>query len=118
VKIDTLSITKTKPVEPIKKENLDNTTNFQKPKENGELKREKEKITPQHLERAVDVLNEAINFIDKRLQFEIHEQTNRTMVKVINRETDEVIREIPPEEILDLVGKITEMVGLLMDKRV
>ncbi|SES81050.1 flagellar protein FlaG [Anaerobranca gottschalkii] len=119
MKIDTLSVTKTKPVEQIKTDNL--TTgqkDMQNPNLNKSYGKDKEKFTPEFLERAVDVLNEAVNFIDKKLQFEIHETTNRTMVKVINRETEEVIREIPPEEILDLVGKITEMVGILMDKRV
>lgn len=49
------------------------------------------------------------------LQFSLHEATGRTMVKVINKDTDDLIREIPPEEILDLAAKLDEMVGVLFD---
>ena len=39
------------------------------------------------------------------------------MVKVIDAETNEVIREIPPEKILDLVATIWEMMGLIIDEK-
>ena len=52
------------------------------------------------------------------LDFSRHEKTGRTMVKVLNKETDEVIREIPSEKILDMAAKIGEMVGLLFDEKV
>jgi len=38
------------------------------------------------------------------------------MVRVVNFETNEVIKEIPPEEVLDTVARIREMIGLLIDK--
>ncbi|MDD4707168.1 MAG: flagellar protein FlaG, partial [Firmicutes bacterium] len=40
------------------------------------------------------------------------------MVKVINDETDEIIREIPPEKILDMVAKIWELAGLMVDRKI
>ena len=40
------------------------------------------------------------------------------MVKVINEDTNEVIREIPPEQILDMVAKMWELAGILVDKSV
>jgi flagellar protein FlaG len=39
------------------------------------------------------------------------------MVKVVDVQNDEVIKEIPPEEVLDTVARIREMIGLLVDKR-
>ena len=39
------------------------------------------------------------------------------MVRVVNVFTDEVIKEIPPEEVLDTVARIREMIGLLIDER-
>ena len=39
------------------------------------------------------------------------------MVKVIDEGTDEIIREIPPEQILNMVAKMWELAGLLVDKR-
>lgn len=52
------------------------------------------------------------------LNFSRHEESGRTMVKVLNKETDEVIREIPSEKVLDIATKIGEMVGILFDEKV
>ena len=51
------------------------------------------------------------------LQFSVHEATGRTMVKVVDNETENLIREIPPEELLDVADKIGEMLGILFDKK-
>lgn len=71
-----------------------------------------------NLEHIVEGLNQTLHVVDKRLQFSIHEETGRVHVKVIDGGTEEVLREIPPEKILDLVGRIHELVGLLIDETV
>ncbi|NLY90583.1 MAG: flagellar protein FlaG [Firmicutes bacterium] len=70
------------------------------------------------LEEKVKQLNETVEIFDKRIHFEIHEETERIMVQVIEKETEEIISEIPPEKILDLVARIEEMIGLIIDKKV
>ena len=40
------------------------------------------------------------------------------MVKVVNKETEELIREIPSEEILNLAARLDEMVGMIFDETV
>jgi flagellar protein FlaG len=52
------------------------------------------------------------------LKFSKHNETGRTMIKVLNKENDEVIREIPSEDVLDLAAKIEEMIGILFDREV
>ena len=52
------------------------------------------------------------------LQFSMHEATGRTMVNVTDQETGKLIRQIPPEQVLDLAAKIDEMIGILFDKKV
>ncbi len=52
------------------------------------------------------------------LQFSVHESTGRTIVKVVDKETGALIREIPAKELLNLAAKIEEMMGILFDKRV
>jgi len=52
-----------------------------------------------------------------RCEFSINEPTNRVSIKVIDRITDEVIREIPPEESLDVLAKVWELAGLLVDEK-
>ncbi|WP_233531552.1 flagellar protein FlaG [Paenibacillus alkalitolerans] len=51
------------------------------------------------------------------LEFSIHETTKQIAVSVHDRETGEVIREIPPEKMLDFVAKLWEMAGILVDER-
>ncbi|HEY8345002.1 MAG TPA: flagellar protein FlaG [Bacillota bacterium] len=72
----------------------------------------------QVLSERVRQLNETLRIFDKRLRFDIHEETRRIMVKVINAETEEVLREIPPEKILDLVASIEKAIGLIVDERI
>ncbi|WP_207740743.1 flagellar protein FlaG [Alkalibacter mobilis] len=50
-------------------------------------------------------------------KFEIHEGTGRVMINLVDTKTDEVIKEMPPEKILDLVASIWELVGILVDER-
>ena len=52
------------------------------------------------------------------LKFSKHNDTGRTMIKVLNKDNDEVIREIPAEDVLNLAAKIEEMIGILFDKEV
>lgn len=66
---------------------------------------------------AIERANEAIQGVNTSFEFSIHEKTRQIMVKVLNRDTKEVIREIPPEKILDMVAKIWEMVGIIVDER-
>lgn len=66
---------------------------------------------------AIEKANKAISGGNRRFEFSIHEKTNEIMVKVFNSETDELIREIPNEKILDMVAKLCEMAGILVDER-
>ena len=52
------------------------------------------------------------------LRFFVHEPTGRTVVKVIDKETKEMVREIPAEEILNLATKLDEMMGMIFNKTV
>ena len=53
---------------------------------------------------------------DVDLQFSVHEASGEIMVTVREEASGEVIREIPPSEMLDLAARLGEMVGLLFDQ--
>jgi len=55
---------------------------------------------------------------NKKLRFEVNRELEQVVVKVIDPETDKVIKELPPEELQRLHLKIKEMMGLLFDERV
>lgn len=52
------------------------------------------------------------------LKFSKHNDTGRTMIKVLDKNNDELIREIPAEDVLNLAAKMEEMIGILFDKEV
>lgn len=78
---------------------------------------EHKKLTEEELIHAIEKANKSVNIYDRRLEFSIHEETKEIMVKVIDTSTDEVIREIPPEKILDMVAKMWELAGILVDEK-
>lgn len=54
---------------------------------------------------------------DKRLVFSINEKTNQIIAKIVDISTDEVIREIPPEKIVEMIADMCERAGIFIDKR-
>lgn len=72
-------------------------------------------ISHEELEKAVDKINEHTLGVNTRFQYKIHEGTDRIMVKLVDTETNDVIKEIPPEKMLDMVAEIWKHVGLLID---
>src|SRR5690554_3678563 len=56
------------------------------------------------VENSVEELNEAIEVLQRDLKFQLHEASDRMMVKIINIKDNEVIKELPPEEVLDMIG--------------
>ncbi len=49
--------------------------------------------------------------------FGIHEGTNRVTIKIVDKKTKEVIKELPPEKTLDMIAKVWEMAGILVDEK-
>ena len=66
---------------------------------------------------AIEKANRAISGANRKFEFSIHEKTKEIMIKVIDSDTNEVVREIPPEKILDMVAKMWEMAGIIVDER-
>lgn len=52
------------------------------------------------------------------LKIQVDRETGKNLIKVIDRETGEVIREIPPEEVVRLEARIEKMIGLFFDRSV
>ena len=49
--------------------------------------------------------------------FGVHDGTNRITIKIIDKDTKEVIKEYPPEKTLDMIAKVWEMAGLMVDEK-
>jgi flagellar protein FlaG len=82
-----------------------------------EIQGKKVSIGEEHLIMAIERANKALQGGYTSFEFSIHEGTKEIMVKVLDRDTGELIREIPSEKILDMVAKLWEMSGVLVDER-
>lgn len=70
------------------------------------------------IKNAVDHANSSIKKINKTAcEFTYHEDTKRVSIKVVDSATREVIREIPSEETLELIAKLWDLSGMLVDEK-
>lgn len=85
----------------------------QKNDKNGVLK-EKEP-TQSSLESAVSSMNSRMK--RTRCEYDFDDPTNTITVKIYDKKTDELIREVPPEKSLEAIKKIWEIAGLIVDEK-
>ena len=96
---------------------VDNTTRVvENTNEKSEFNNKKEK------EPSNEALHKAIEKINKQMTnseaiYGFHDKTNRVTIKIIDKETKEVIKELPPEKTLDLIAKAWELAGILVDEK-
>lgn len=72
--------------------------------------------TNEQIKKAVEQINKNM-MAHSEAVFGIHEGTNRVTIKIVDKSTKEVIRELPPEKTLDMIAKVWEMAGILVDER-
>jgi len=76
----------------------------------------------EQLEPSREQLHKAVEEINKKMAnseaiFGFHDKTNRVTIKIVDKETKKVIKELPPEKTLDMIARVWEMAGLLVDER-
>jgi len=95
-----------------------NNSSNNKPDSLQEERKYNQKELEEDVKESVSDLNEIVKKVKEDLAFKIHDKTDKLMVQIVDLKTQEVIKELPPEEMLDLEAKIHEMVGLLIDEKV
>lgn len=71
--------------------------------------------TADQIKKAVEQMNR--NMPHSEAVFGIHEATNRVMIKIVDKNTKEVIKEFPPEKTLDMIAKVWELAGIIVDEK-
>lgn len=66
------------------------------------------------LEQALNTLSEHVQNLNRTLQFSVDRDSGRTIIKVIDSETNEVIRQIPQEEMLVIANRLQAASGVLL----
>ena len=70
------------------------------------------------LEEITSALNHFLQPVYTSLKFVLHEKLDEYYVLVIDKSTEEVIREIPPEKLLDMYAAMAEYLGLIVDEKI
>ena len=76
-----------------------------------------ENTSEEKIVETIEELNKVIEKMDVSIQYEKHEATNRMMIRLVNKENNEVIKELPSEKILDMAASLCEQAGLFIDER-
>lgn len=82
-----------------------------------ELQGENYTISDEQLVKAIERSIRALQGKATSLEFSFHEKTKTIAVKILDSDTGDVIKEIPPEKTLDFVAKLWEMAGLFIDEK-
>ena len=69
----------------------------------------------EQIRKAVEQMNKSMG--NSEAIFGVHEGTNRVTIKIVDKSTKEVIKELPPEKTLDMIARIWDMAGILVDER-
>ncbi|MGV2621484.1 flagellar protein FlaG [Halobacillus sp. ACCC02827] len=74
---------------------------------------EKEKV-----KQMVESVNEFLKPVRTSLQFQFHDKLGEYYVTVVDNETREVVKEVPPKKLLDMYAAIAEKLGFLVDHKI
>ncbi len=72
---------------------------------------------PDSLKKMIADMNKKIRNTNAEAVFGVHEKTNRIMIKILDKDTKEILKEFPPEKTLDMIASIWEMAGILVDEK-
>ena len=81
-----------------------------------EEREEREPMDEETVSYMMQELNELMSKINCNLEFQYHKEVNMMSVRMLDKKTHEVIKEVPPEEMLDQMAKAREWLGAFLDK--
>lgn len=69
------------------------------------------------IQAAIEVANKQARYRQTNAQFAYHEDSKRISIKIVDNTTNEVIKEIPSEETLEMISRLWDLVGMVVDER-
>ena len=89
-----------------------------KSEESKEKSAQLHRIQEAKTEQVAESIKKYVDSLQTDLKIQVHRETGKIMIKVISKEDGKVVREVPPEKLLNLAAKMEEMTGLLFDEKV
>ena len=77
----------------------------------------KNEVNRKKLDKSIDIANNVLFKNNTHLKFQIHEVTKDIMVEIVDDKTGDVLKEIPPKKIIDMVADMCEALGIFVDKK-
>ncbi|WP_206770678.1 flagellar protein FlaG [Pseudoalteromonas sp. bablab_jr011] len=77
---------------------------------------EKDELGREQLEKMAQQLQDFMGEMNRSLQFQVDEESGRDVIKVVDKNSGELIKQYPSEEVLSLVAKLSETAGFLIDQ--
>ena len=90
----------------------DNQGNSAKLQSKGDSKTANEEIR-----KKVDQINKEMLEQNSEAIFGIHDETNRVTIKIVDKNSKKVLKEFPPEKTLDMLAKLWEVAGIMVDEK-
>lgn len=82
------------------------------------VQEESQTIPKEKMEGVVEGLNKYLKHSNTALKFQYHEKLQEYYVTLVDENTKEVVREIPPKKMLDFYAAMNEFLGLIVDKKI
>lgn len=79
-------------------------------------RRAEEEAQQEHLKEAVGRMNDLAGALYRNINYRISNDSDKTMVEVVDADTDRVIRTLPPQSMLDRVNRLYDTLGLIFDE--
>ena len=76
-----------------------------------------ERYTKENLDKTIKKLNGFLKDDNAYAEYNVHEKFGDIMIKIVDRDTKEVLVEVPPKKILDMIAKLCEISGVVFDKK-
>jgi flagellar protein FlaG len=77
---------------------------------------EKRDVKPEELQKLIEEVKRKFDMLSKYLKIDIDRELEMPVVKIMERDTNRVIRQIPPDYLLELMKRIDQLLGLLVEK--
>jgi pantoate kinase len=75
-----------------------------------------EDFSPSELREVATAFADVVGLVNRDLRIQIDESTGRVVTQIVDGETNEIVRQLPPEALLDVARRVADLVGLLLDE--
>ena len=102
-----------------KLQSVQNTTENTGTKENKDSLNQTngQQMTTEEVKEVIESFQEMSETIQTKLSFSVDEENNEIVVRIFDKESEELIRQFPSEEMLSLQGKMSDLAGFLFDQK-